>query len=242
MGRLQGTEAAVRSRDAAHSSGAGRMRAALLAMQGAFTLYGASGRISLPWGAVSSTWRPPILGFRTENVITLNASLSGTRWDAEKRTAQYYDEGLARLRAIPGVESAAVVGYLPLMDNIYGATALDLDPTHGVSGVVVNSASPDYSFPRHGNARPRRPRIHRSRTRSNSGHAPAIVNQEFAARLGVGPHLAGKTITAQWPKGRIYTIVGVVQTEMVRGPNSALTPQIFFPATQYRPAFATFVA
>ena len=183
MGRTQSAPDALRSRNT-QPSGAGRMRAVLLAMQGALTLVLIAGAFTM--GRSFLRLLGTDLGFHSGGVVTLNVSLPGTRWDSEKRTAQYYDEALARLRAIPGVESAAAVGYLPLT-NYYGfmGATIELDASHKVSPTMFDYATPDYF-------RTMRTPILDGRE-FNAGDGPgservAIVNQEFAAKLGIGPH------------------------------------------------------
>jgi putative ABC transport system permease protein len=205
-------------------------------MQGAFTLVLVAGSFTM--GRSFLRLLGTDLGFRTDRMVTLNVSLPGTRWD-HGRMREYYRLALDRLRAIPGVESAAAVGYLPLVEAGYMASAFDLDTAHAVSSAPVNMISPDY--------------FHTMRTPVLEGREfnaadvatsepVAIVNEQFARELGVGPHLAGKHLSSQWPRVRTYTIVGVVQSTRMAGPGDLPRAQIFFPEEQFIPGFVTFVA
>jgi putative ABC transport system permease protein len=237
MGRTRVDGAAMRNRNTGQPMGASRLRMALLAMQGAFTLVLLAGSFTMGRSFLRLVGAD--LGFRTANVVTLNVSLSGTRWGAANGATLYYDDALARLRAVPGVESAAAVGYLPLMEYAFGATTLQLDNSHQVSGAVMNTATPDYF-------RTMSTRVLEGREFEATDQATServiIVNQEFARLLGIGPHLAGRQVKALFPKDRVYTIVGVVQSALFLGPGEPARPQIFFPAKQSPPGFATFVA
>ena len=237
MGRSQSAPDALRSRDAGQS-GTGRMRAVLLAMQGALTLVLIAGTFTM--GRSFLRLLGTDLGFHTGGVVTLNVSLSGTRWDSEKRTAQYYDEALARLRTVPGVESAAAVGYLPLTDYYsYMGAAIELDAAHVVSPALFDYASPDYFRTM------RTPMLEGRAFDANDGPGServAIVNREFADRLGIGPHLAGKQVSIRFGPQHKYTIVGVVQSALLRGPGDAPAAQMFLPIEQSAPGFVTFVA
>jgi putative ABC transport system permease protein len=237
MGRTQSAPDALRSRNT-QPSGAGRMRAVLLAMQGALTLVLIAGAFTM--GRSFLRLLGTDLGFHSGGVVTLNVSLPGTRWDSEKRTAQYYDEALARLRAIPGVESAAAVGYLPLT-NYYGfmGATIELDASHKVSPTMFDYATPDYF-------RTMRTPILDGRE-FNAGDGPgservAIVNQEFAAKLGIGPHLVGKRVSIRFGPQRTYTIVGVTQSALIGGPGGVPSAQLFLPIRQSTADFVTFVA
>jgi putative ABC transport system permease protein len=54
------------------------------------------------------------LGFDARNVLTARMSLLGDRHSTTEAANQYFDRGLARLREIPGVRSAAVVSGIPI--------------------------------------------------------------------------------------------------------------------------------
>jgi len=53
-------------------------------------------------------------GFTTENVLTLRVTLPGTRYTKPAEIGSFYRRALERLRALPGVESAAAVDDLPV--------------------------------------------------------------------------------------------------------------------------------
>ncbi len=53
-------------------------------------------------------------GFAAEQVLTFRTTLAKTRFPGEAQTLAYQDEMLARLRALPGVQSVGVTGALPM--------------------------------------------------------------------------------------------------------------------------------
>jgi predicted permease len=53
-------------------------------------------------------------GFHTENLLTFTFGLRGDRYEPDGRVAATYEELLRRIRAVPGVRSAAIIGSLPL--------------------------------------------------------------------------------------------------------------------------------
>ena len=126
---MQAGSDALRSRNSGQSSGAGRMRAVLLAVQGAFALVLLAGSFTM--GRSFLRLLGTDLGFRAEHVVTLNVATAGGQWEEKDRSREYNHEALARLRAVPGVESAGAVDYLPLMENVYVAAtfALPIRPT-----------------------------------------------------------------------------------------------------------------
>ena len=57
-------------------------------------------------------------GVRTANILTMNLSLPGAKYDTPVKRAQFYKNLTERLETIPGVRSAGAVMYLPLRVSI----------------------------------------------------------------------------------------------------------------------------
>jgi putative ABC transport system permease protein len=53
-------------------------------------------------------------GFDAHNVLTARVTVPGSRYDTEAKRIQFYGDLVARLKAIPGVESAGAISFLPL--------------------------------------------------------------------------------------------------------------------------------
>ena len=53
------------------------------------------------------------LGFDRSNVLTLQMSPQGPRYDKEGRTVSFVAEALSQIRSLPGVEAAAIASNLP---------------------------------------------------------------------------------------------------------------------------------
>jgi predicted permease len=54
------------------------------------------------------------LGFRTDRVLTLNLTLPSNRYPKPPEALRFIEQGLASIRAVPGVEAAGAVNNLPL--------------------------------------------------------------------------------------------------------------------------------
>jgi predicted permease len=78
-------------------------------------------------------------GFDPDNVLTMRMSLSGTRYMKSETVNLLFREGIDRLRALPGVESASATCCIPL-EGGYGlpftivGRPLDKSPFHGGGG------------------------------------------------------------------------------------------------------------
>jgi putative ABC transport system permease protein len=56
-------------------------------------------------------------GFRTDHLLTMKVDLSELKYPDGERRSLFFDEVLRRIRALPGVQSVAVAGNLPLTYN-----------------------------------------------------------------------------------------------------------------------------
>jgi predicted permease len=56
-------------------------------------------------------------GFRADHLLTMKVDLSEVKYSDRERRVAFFDEVIRRVRALPGVQSAAVAGNLPLTYN-----------------------------------------------------------------------------------------------------------------------------
>jgi predicted permease len=104
--------AVIASGSAAGGRHGGRLRAALVGIEvalAAVMLVGAGlvGRSFLKLLSVDP-------GFRAEGALVMNVALPVVRYDSNAKTLGFYDRALARMRALPGVRTAALTVSLPL--------------------------------------------------------------------------------------------------------------------------------
>jgi putative ABC transport system permease protein len=86
-------------------------------------------------------------GFDAHNVITMEMSLTGPRFEKTAGVAELSREGRQRLMAIPGVEDAAFTCCLPIQGQFglpFTIVGKPVDPSKGPPGAGWMSASPDY--------------------------------------------------------------------------------------------------
>jgi putative ABC transport system permease protein len=235
-GRMQPLGDPVRSQAGTRQSGANRMRSILLAIQATCTLVLLAG--SLLMGRTFLRLVGTDLGFRTNGVFTLSVSLSGSRYQANDTEADYYRQALERLRAVPGVESAGAVPFLPLVDQPYMGQELSLDAAHKVPVTATMAATPDYF--RTIGTEILDGREFTVADRANSERV-VIVNEEFVRGLGAGSRVVGQRLR-NWTGKQQYTVVGVTRNQRMRGPAGKETPQAYFPIEQFSLDFITFVA
>ena len=170
------------------------------------------------------------LGLRTDGLLVFGTSSLTTHTDDEKE--RFYQTLLARLRAVPGVESAT------LMENRLGSGwanndvfAIDgVEPTGKFEeiGMRANDVGPDYL---HTLGIP----ILRGRDilDSDTRNAPkvVVVNETFVKRfLSKGDPL-GHTAGGAKPEKR-FTIVGVAADSKYTSVDEKLRPVLYFPYSQ----------
>ena len=234
IGRTQPAADSVRTQAGTQRSGVSRMRWALVAMQAVLTVVLVAGALTM--GRSFLKLMGADLGFRTQNVATATVSLIGSRYEANRQPQSYYGQVLDRLRAVPGVESAGAVDYLPLTSQGLMMMPAKLDSGPQAPAVAI-TITPGY-FRSIGT------RIVEGRDFTDadreSTEPVAIVNEEFARLAGNGARLVGRTITAPFHQ-KPLKIVGVVRT-MRFTPSMPAYAQFYVPAAQQPPLFMTFVA
>ena len=155
-------------------------------------------------------------GFDTKNVVTMRMSLTGPKYSKTAGAADTIRAGLERIRALPGVVSAAVTCLVPLQGNLFlPFNIIGRPPADGpyTGGAGWNAVSPGYfdafKIP-----------LKRGRTftdRDNGGSPPGVVINETMAkqfwkdrdplesRIVIGRGLAG-----HWDGEPVRQIIGIV--------------------------------
>jgi predicted permease len=139
----------------------------------------------------------------------------------------------AAAKAIPGVEDAALVGYLPFdrrsWDDTVGVEGRTTSPTTpDVAG--INWFSPGYLA----TAGIRLVKGRSLETADGAHSAPvAVVNETFVARFLSGREPIGARFTSyDWP-GMSFAIVGVAQDVRQWGPAESSIPEVYLPQLQF---------
>jgi putative ABC transport system permease protein len=186
---------------------------------------------------VSATWALSEIapGFDPAQVLTFRVGLSESRYPAPVAINRFATELLSRLRAVPGVASAAIVDRLPIAD-LEPLARLTVEGTEPVTPemrpTIARAAIAGDYF-----ATMRIP-VRRGRAFSDaemSDAAPvALVNEEAARRFWLGADPLGARLALDAASGQEawLNIVGIVgnlrNSDIDQGP----VPQVFVPITQ----------
>jgi putative ABC transport system permease protein len=166
------------------------------------------------------------LGFRTENLLTMDVALPGAKYTSPGSTAAFYREVVSNIGSIPGVISAGASGRFGRFTVLPDGRAV---PVQGEQVLAISSAiTPDY-FATLG-VPLRSGRFFQSADSANS-QPVAIVNEALARRTWPGEPAVGHTIKLGTDDQRWETIVGVV-ADTKGNPLDKARPEAYLPHEQ----------
>jgi putative ABC transport system permease protein len=182
------------------------------------------------------------LGFDPENVFTLQFRLPQNKYPKPEDIARFFKAAIERVRAVPGVQSAALVRAVPFSGNggTVGYQPEDKpapDPA-SLPQSRFHLVTPDYfktmRIPILGG---------RDFTDRDDLHAPlvAVVNETFAKRTWPGEDPIGKRFTTLQTSGPI-TVIGVVGDTKHYTATEPATPQLYVAHYQVPLIFCSLVA
>ena len=224
-------------RGALSTRGGARLRGALVIVEMALAVVLLAGAGLLMRSFVRLASVDP--GFHAGQALTFELSLPDTRYQDESQQIAFFGQLLPRLRALPGVQSAAGVLSLPLTGSsiilsfeVEGRPKL---PPSQQPAMQVRVATTDY-FQTIGIPL-RRGRLFS--TDDRPGSPPVVLITESAARQYFpAEDPLGKTITLGWRRGPGKPraggiVVGIVGDVKDAGLDEADPPQIYLPFDQW---------
>jgi predicted permease len=172
-------------------------------------------------------------GFRTENLLTAKMRLPLSRYGNNARREQFASALLGRVRALPGVESAAATSALPLNDYTLSGSVLfegmPEPPPPRRPNVPVSVVSDGYF---HAMGIPAVAGRTLTASDASKGAASAVVNQAFVRRFYADGRAVGKRIRL-YGAAAFTEIVGVVGDVRHRGREADATAELFVPWLQF---------
>ncbi len=215
-----------------HGSTAGpkrqRSRAVLVVTQTAMALVLMVGSGLL----VRSFWRVyrTDLGFRYQNLLTFRITLPQSRYPTPSARTAYHGEVLRLLRALPGVESAALTSVMPVADPSSASPFEVLD-----SRAEGDDAHPmvEYKYVSHGYVETMGVPLLVGRAFSaaddHGGSGQVMVNQTLVDRFWPGENPIGKQLRLAHQPDRWYSVLGVVGATLEMGVRRESRALVYFP-------------
>lgn len=174
-------------------------------------------------------------GFAADKVLATGLDLLSAGYDKE-RGAQFQDELIERVRALPGVESAAYSRVRPFSFRTYASAALVVDGYRPRAderpAVEYNEVSPDY-FATMG--LPLVSGREFARSDDASGVPVAVIDETMAAQYWQGRDPIGRNFLAN---GRPMRVVGISRTAKYRSLLETAKPFFYVPLRQNPSAVA----
>jgi predicted permease len=168
-------------------------------------------------------------GFRSEGILTLRTALPLPKYDSTARRVEFYRRVLTEADALPGVESAAYISFLPMAMG-GGIWPVSVDgrqvDRRGNSTASLRYITPDFFRTLEIPLRAGRGVAESDRF---DGPAVAVVSESFARRYWPDADPLGRSFDFALQE---RTVVGVVGDIMVRGLEQSSEPQVYLPATQ----------
>jgi predicted permease len=182
------------------------------------------------------------VGFRIDGLAVLSADMDMMRYSPE-RSHQFWTQALDRVRALPGVESAALVSPRMPFDVNFNQTSIRVDgkeygPDDRGETVANVYVSPEY-FATMGI-----PVVEgRNFAVSDREGAPpvAVVNETMARRFWPNSSAVGRTFRLSFGTGQ-YTVIGVTRDHRVHAVAENPTPYLHFSVLQRPSRFNNLLA
>ncbi len=183
--------------------------------------------------ALKSLWslRNVNLGFQPEQVLSFRiaapSELSGPR------ISGFYHDVVNRVRAIPGIESAAVARDLPLSgtDPSMSIDTEDKTPALTQGEVVTRYRAVGEDYFRTLEVPVLQGRTFNDRDTADSAHV-AIVSESLARKYWPGESAVGKRIKPRFKGSEWSEVVGLVDDVRHQGADVAIEPTAYYPYTQ----------
>ena len=177
-------------------------------------------------------------GFEAGNLITMLMPATGTKYNEDEPTRQFYQVVLERVSKLPGVEAAAISSNLPLFGNSdrsgFHIEEKPLPNPADAPSVQRYGISPDY-------LRTMQIPLLRGRgfTEQDTANAPLVVliSQTTAQRFWPNEDPLGKRVRLGGNTGRLRTIVGIVPDVLHKGLEDGPDIQVYVPHAQWVDSF-----
>ena len=219
------------SRGSTSGSGALRLRNALVAGEIALSLV-----LLIGAGLLIQSFlrlRDGDLGFRGDHIVTARVSIPKDKYAGDPEVVGFYDRLMARVRALPGVEAAGTVSFLPLtgrnFDNSFDIVGRPPRPSSDPTYALIRFADPDY-FDTLGIP------LLRGRRIAESDHASApravVISASMAERYWPGADPVGQHVLVYMGENPApWEVVGVVRDVRASIADEP-SPTIYFPYAQ----------
>jgi predicted permease len=151
------------------------------------------------------------VGCATENVLTMSFTLPDAKYGTDAQHAEFFEELLRRVRAIPGVSRAASVSVVPggghFFDNSFTVEGAQPLLPRQFQDVVIRGADEGYFTTMNIPLLRGRFFVDQDRRESENG---AVISESMAKKFFGGEDPLGKRLIIDWEGAPRFEIVGIV--------------------------------
>jgi len=172
-------------------------------------------------------------GFRADHLLSLKINLPPSRYQRDEQIASFYEQLMPRIRALPGVEQAAVIDRLPLAPSlaITRFTAEGQQPEPGKEPIAQMRAVDQRFFELMQTGLRRGRRF----DETDVVHHPnnwVIINETMARRFFPNQDPVGKRIFLRGAQNELvaFPVIGVVADIKDLGLDAPVEPEIYWPS------------
>ncbi|HVQ38414.1 MAG TPA: ABC transporter permease [Pyrinomonadaceae bacterium] len=170
-------------------------------------------------------------GFEPNNLLTMQLSLPGSKYDTDPKVINFYQRAIEQVRALPGVETAGAINYLPF-NGPHSGTGVEIEgqpklpPGQELStGVCVTDAN--YLQAMH--IPLKRGRLFTQQEATEMRHV-VIVNEAFVRKNLPGQEPLGQRVTIHMKDPNVASeIIGVVGDSKHMGLDTEIEPMAYWP-------------
>ncbi|HEY7544764.1 MAG TPA: ABC transporter permease [Blastocatellia bacterium] len=168
-------------------------------------------------------------GFKSENLLTMEVYPPYSKYPDTERRAAFYDQLIARVEAMAGVESAGVVNVLPMKTALGEMRYItDHQPQPKFFNAIPTVISPDY-FRTMGISVLKGRDFTSDDTQGKPG--VIIINEAMARKVWPDEEPVGKRLKMGVPENPWLTVAGVVR-DVQLAPGADPPPQAYMPYAQ----------
>jgi putative ABC transport system permease protein len=182
-------------------------------------------------------------GFNPKNVLTMRVVLPGRKYDQESKVVGFFKQALERIKALPGVEAAGAISFLPFAGP-YSGTNFEIEglpvPAPGkepITGVCVT----DLNYFKAMQIPLKRGRLFTEQEATEMRHV-VVVNETLAQKYFPNEEALGKRIKIWMSDEPVPTeIIGIVADSRHKNLDGEIEPMSYWPHPELAFPFMTLV-
>jgi putative ABC transport system permease protein len=175
------------------------------------------------------------LGFDTERVLTAELRVPGDRYSHRDMQAQFFEDLVTRLQALPGVTAASAITFAPLAGGGSATSFWQLDRPRPREEDLPTG---DIRWVHRDYHRAMGIPLTAGRYFDESDHTDAplriVINESGARQLWPNENAIGKRIAMPWGDTLNAEVIGVVGDVLFNGPETELRPMLYWDHRQFQ--------